>query len=296
MDGSVDGDIEPIFEIYRSAKFGLTVLETGFTTRLSGPCWAVGDIDGDPPQVGEWFKESDVVLQAYTTNYQLLVKCLDRIRELRRTPTVSELVFRTLAREQREGAYIDQATRIIERGTGLFLRLCQWPHTIGVERTEVGYFDLVDQSRRIWFDFGYDPADFKDLYHRLAWELSVIELDRKPTYKSEQSKPVEVSDSQCPPSAIGLASCWCDKPRKLGGPTVDQAKFVGLLIDNAGSMSHADLSVSGRFDWEDSRKGATNMSKRINQKLAEHGELWSIIPEDNSRCLIVLNSESETRS
>jgi hypothetical protein len=61
-------------------------------------------------------------------------------------------------------------------------------------------------------------------------------------------------------------------------------------------MSHADLSVSGGFDWEDSRKGATNMAKRINQTLTNRGELWSIIPEDNSRCLIVLNSELETRS
>jgi hypothetical protein len=90
--------------------------------------------------------------------------------------------------------------------------------------------------------------------------------------------------------------CWSTEPKNLGGPTKDQATFVDLLIKNGGLMSHADLSVSGGFDWEDPRKGATNMAKRINKTLTERGELWSIIPEDNSRCLIVLNSKLETRS
>jgi len=203
------------------------------------------------------------------------------------------LVFRTLAREQRDGAYIDQATRIIERGVGLFLRLSEIPNP--TDQTEVSCWALHGQCKQIWFEFGYEREEFEGLFARLDWERSTIDSDRRPTYQPEQTPP-GVSDSQPPPSAIGLATCWCDKPRNLGGPTNSQATFVDLLIKNGGGMSHADLSVSGGFDWEDSRKGATNMAKRINQTLTNRGELWSIIPEDNSRCLIVLNSELETRS
>jgi len=146
-------------------------------------------------------------------------------------------------------------------------------------------------TKRVWV-FEMYGAELNSFWSTLKKSLNI---SAKPTPKSEQTPPV-VSDSQPPPSEIGLATCWCDKPRNLGGPTNSQATFVDLLIKNGGGMSHADLSVSGGFDWEDSRKGATNMAKRINQTLTNRGELWSIIPEDNSRCLIVLNSELETRS
>ncbi|MFO0013780.1 MAG: hypothetical protein ACK553_13640 [Planctomycetota bacterium] len=94
---------------------------------------------------------------------------------------------------------------------------------------------------------------------------------------------------------LELAKTWLDKPRKLGGPTTPQKTFVGVLIGRDGWESHADLSVKGEFDWEDPRKGATNMTKRINESI-DGKELWSIIPEDNSGCRIVLNSDLENRS
>jgi hypothetical protein len=293
MDGSIGGGVDPIVEIYRLAKFGLNCLWTDYTSRVPIPCWAVDDVNGGPPPVVDWFKTSNAVLNSYPETYRLLVEILDGIRKLRRTQTVGELVFRTLAREQRDGAYIDQATRIIERGAGLFLRLSEIPNP--TVQTEVSCWNLHERCRQIWFEFGYEREEFEGLFARLDWERSTIDSDRRPTYQPEQTPP-GVSDSQPPPSAIGLATCWCDKPRNLGGPTNSQATFVDLLIKNGGGMSHADLSVSGGFDWEDSRKGATNMAKRINQTLTNRGELWSIIPEDNSRCLIVLNSELETRS
>ena len=56
------------------------------------------------------------------------------------------------------------------------------------------------------------------------------------------------------------------------------------------------LRVHGEFGWEDPRKGATNMAKRINKKLSENAEAWCVIPEDNERCLFVLNSELGRRS
>jgi hypothetical protein len=136
----------------------------------------------------------------------------------------------------------------------------------------------------------------RDVLTGCVTEIQASNVQGKPRRLNEVLEPVEASESQYPPSAIDLALCWSTKPRNLGGPTKDQATFVDLLIKNGGLVSHADLSVSGGFDWEDPRKGATNMAKRINIKLARHAELWSIIPEDNSRCLIALNSELETRS
>ena len=97
-------------------------------------------------------------------------------------------------------------------------------------------------------------------------------------------------------TVVKLATVWLDKPRKTGGPTELQRVFVEKLIAFGGKMPHADLCSAGGFYWEDPRKGATNMANRINTRLSNFGELWSIIPEDNGQCLLILNSELKARS
>lgn len=97
-------------------------------------------------------------------------------------------------------------------------------------------------------------------------------------------------------TVVKLAKVWSDKPKTTGGPTKGQRIFVDTLIASGGRMSHADLSLVGDFDWEDPRKGATNMANRINTRLSNFGELWSIIPEDNGQCLLILNSDLKARS
>ena len=172
MDGSIGGGVDPIVEIYRLAKFGLDCLWTCQTSRVPSPCWAVGDDNGGPPPVDDWFKTSNAVLNSYPETYRLLVEILDGIRKLRRTQTVGELVFRTLAREQRDGAYIDQAIRIIERGAGLFLRLSELPDP--TVQTEVSYWNLHEQCRQTWFEFGYEREEFEGLFARLDWVFCLI--------------------------------------------------------------------------------------------------------------------------
>lgn len=112
------------------------------------------------------------------------------------------------------------------------------------------------------------------------------------------SPPSELPTSADVPSqsALKLAELWLDEPWALGGPTTNQQRFVENLITSGGSKSHKDLKMVGGFNWDDPRKGATNMAKRINERLSKRGELWSIVPEDRGRCLLVLNSDLEARS
>jgi hypothetical protein len=175
-----------------------------------------------------------------------------------------------------------EARAIHEELSNLLKREVEWEQPVARDNLRVEFQKVGGRIR--------------DVLTGCVTEIQASNVEGKPGRITEVLEPVAASESQFPPSAIDLALCWSTKPRNLGGPTKDQATFVDLLIKNGGLMSHADLSVSGRFDWADSRKGATNMVKRINQTLTERGELWSIIPEDNSRCLIVLNSELETRS
>jgi hypothetical protein len=106
----------------------------------------------------------------------------------------------------------------------------------------------------------------------------------------------EPGESQAEDWKLNLARAWIEKPKCAGGPTVDQKKFVTLILEKGGVESHSTLSVSGGFNWEDPRKSAPSMAKRINKRLEKIGEVWSIAPEDNSRCLIVLNTELKFRS
>lgn len=136
-------------------------------------------------------------------------------------------------------------------------------------------------------EIGDEPEDVEaERNDFLGDSLTTIEeligiLEASPQTKEQPTTPLE------------FAKTWLDKPRTLGGPTELQKSFVSQLI--GGWMSHADLSVKGSFYWEDPRKGATNMAKRINERI-DGKELWSIIPEDNSGCRIVLNSDLGKRS
>ena len=96
-------------------------------------------------------------------------------------------------------------------------------------------------------------------------------------------------------TVVKLAKVWLDKPKATGGPTERQRLFVETLIASGGKRSHADLCSAGGFYWEDPRKGAVNMAKRINDRLSTFGELWRIVPQDNGRCLLILNSDLEAR-
>jgi len=140
-----------------------------------------------------------------------------------------------------------------------------------------------------------------------SFELRVLQDDQPhpevqsppPTTPPPTTTPLPTTPptpTEPPISAIALAKLWLDKPRTLGGPTNDQKTFITKLTESDGMRTHADLSCLGEFDWRDHRKGATNMAKRINKRLSEYAEAWSVIPEDNSRCLIVLNSELGPRS
>jgi hypothetical protein len=102
----------------------------------------------------------------------------------------------------------------------------------------------------------------------------------------------EPGESQAEDWKLNLARTWIEKPRKQGGPTDSQKRFIEAVVDKGGSSSHADICTLGKFDaWEDVRKCASSMAKRINERLLTQKELWSLIPEDNGKCLIVLNSE-----
>ena len=236
MDGSIGGGVDPIVEIYRLAKFGLDCLWTCQTSRVPSPCWAVGDDNGGPPPVDDWFKTSNAVLNSYPETYRLLVEILDGIRKLRRTQTVGELVFRTLAREQRDGAYIDQAIRIIERGAGLFLRLSELPNP--TVQTEVSYWNLHEQCRQTWFEFGYEREEFEGLFARLDWERSTIDLDRRPNYQTGQTPPV-VSDSQPTPSETVPSEyqrLW-DYAQKMWSPESDKFRICECLQNGPSGYS-----------------------------------------------------------
>ena len=130
--------------------------------------------------------------------------------------------------------------------------------------------------------------------HQLLLTRHLLELtaNLEPRTKTESTpQPNRQADT-----VVKLARVWLDKPKATGGPTERQRLFVEKLIASGGRMSHADLSLVGDFDWEDPRKGATNMANRINTRLSNFGEPWSIIPEDNSQCLLILNSDLKARS
>ena len=267
MDGSIGGGVDPIIEIYRLAKFGLNCLWTDYTSRVPIPCGAVDDDNGAPPPVDDWFKTSNAVLNSYPKTYTLLVEILDGIRKLRRTQTVGELVFRTLAREQRDGAYIDQATRIIERGAGLFLRLSEMPNP--TDQTEVSYWGLHERCRQIWFDFGYEREEFESLFARLDWERSTIDLDRRPTYQPEQTPP-GVSDSQPPPSEY--RRLW-DYAQKMWAGGTDKYKICECLQNGpAYYLDCVELLVPGVNGTHQSRRfhsvvGALNEVVKVELRL-----------------------------
>ena len=104
-------------------------------------------------------------------------------------------------------------------------------------------------------------------------------------------KQQESGERQAEDWKLNLARAWIEKPRKQGGPTDPQKRFIEAIVNAGGSVSHTDIETAGGFDWDDNRKGASSMAKRINETLLEHKERWRLIPEDNGKCLIVLNSE-----
>jgi hypothetical protein len=131
---------------------------------------------------------------------------------------------------------------------------------------------------------------------QLQSQQRATEMQQRLLKLLEKQETVKPQVDQLPiQDPLELAKIWMDKPRALGGPTNPQRIIIELLTTHNGFMRHADLSIAGSFNWEDARKGATNMVKRINEAI-KGKELWSIIPEDNSGCLIVLNSDREKRS
>jgi len=97
-----------------------------------------------------------------------------------------------------------------------------------------------------------------------------------------------------PKDCLSLAREWTVKPRRFAGPTLDQRKFVEMIIDAGGWSPHANLS-GGHFDWENPRKSACGIAKRINEKIKKT-ERWEIIPEDNNGCRIVPRRGAKKRS
>jgi hypothetical protein len=203
---------------------------------------------------------------------------------------------------------------IIDAG-GTLTRAFLFDHLIGFTLIAK---ELKDEYRSAWhFVAGplYQPPvwvecyrvgqDWESLYKRYGFtlcersshgcEMLAEMIEREQTPPSEVT-PADVSQQTSTQRALELARIWLERPRKTGGPTEGQQRFVAAILGNGGAMSHVDLRFVGEFTWEDPRKGATNMATRINKTLSESGQLWSIIREDNSRCMIVLNSDLESRS
>lgn len=104
----------------------------------------------------------------------------------------------------------------------------------------------------------------------------------------QETQAGELADTPGARQKKGIESAiqWLKKSRKNGGPTTSQKTLVSLLINSDGWMSHADLSTSGGFNWENARLGARLMVERIGKKIDL--EIWTIDPEENSGCLIRL--------
>jgi len=160
-------------------------------------------------------------------------------------------------------------------------------------RPELQTSDRAGMLLKIRFEtLGVHVAEFHTYWTTLKRALNVLD---KQTPLSEVT-PVDVSQQTSTQRALELARIWLERPHTTGGPTESQQRFVAAILGNGGAISHVDLRFVGGFTWEDPRKGATNMATRINKTLSESGQLWSIIREDNSRCMIVLNSDLESRS
>lgn len=160
-------------------------------------------------------------------------------------------------------------------------------------RPELQTSDRAGMLLKIRFEtLGVHVAEFHTYWTTLKRALNVLDKQTPPS----EVTPADVSQQTSTQRALELARIWLERPRKTGGPTEGQQRFVAAILGKGGAMSHADVNVTGGFDWDNPRKGATNMARRINGRLSEYGQLWSIIPEDNSRCLIVLDSDLESRS
>jgi hypothetical protein len=227
---------------------------------------------------------------------------LDRGQMVELTSAINREDFDGLwkyVQDQRGGDVVEQFQDLVGSFTNDFANsVSQDIERMGEKLTHLGFPD-VRTDRENWRVIakmvGANPNDFmEDIYESaLAFVANKEQSTKQADCLSETDPPPPPPPPATDP--LVLARAWLDKPKKLGGPTIDQKTFVALIIKGGGFVSHADLSTGGSFDWVDPRKGATNMVKRINGSI-HGGELWSIIPEDNSGCRIVLNSDLVARS
>ena len=128
------------------------------------------------------------------------------------------------------------------------------------------------------------PKDTQDSYwldsNLIGWSDGSHPLHQRP-----HSPRDETVDSKIDP--LVAARKWLTLPSRKGGPSVPQRDVVSWLVESGGHMPHADINFRGEFDWQDVRKGASNLAGRINKKLEANSETWRIVPEDKSGCTIV---------
>jgi len=121
---------------------------------------------------------------------------------------------------------------------------------------------------------------FRD--YRTGCFAMLDEVRRRPNIESDEKNDYDSFSSSKLKADVER---WLSRPRKLGGPTEGQHKFISYLVEQEGRAKPADISTACGLDYEDPRDGCHKLVKRIRKRIG-NSQPWDIAAEDRGEVAI----------